>query len=189
MNGAGKMVAVLDANVLYPAPMRDLLLSLAAEGLYQPKWSAEIQWEWVSNLLNNRPDLTRKRLFRTVNAMENAFPDAKIFRYQMLIPGLLLPDPDDRHVLATAIRGRAEIIVTQNLKDFPASVLAEFDIETIHPDQFSSEFFQLYPETAMSAFRKMVRRLKNPPQTAEQVVETLRRNGLGKTATLISKEI
>mgnify|MGYP000873574693 FL=1 len=110
--------ALLDACVLYPAPVRDLLLSVAAEGLYDPVWTQVIQDEWINNLLINRPDLKREKLIATTRAMNIAFPQANIMHYKRLLNQLTLPDENDRHVLAAAISGKAQLIITFNLKDF-----------------------------------------------------------------------
>ncbi|GAC1604294.1 MAG: hypothetical protein NVS3B25_33440 [Hymenobacter sp.] len=114
-----RFVAVLDACVLYPAPIRDLLLHLATLGLYTPKWTEIIHDEWTRNLLKNRQDLTAEQLQKTKAAMCGAFPDADVLHFEALIEALELPDLDDRHLLAAAIRCQADIIVTSNLKDFP----------------------------------------------------------------------
>ncbi len=89
-------IVILDANVLYPAPLRDFLLRLAATNLYKPKWTDEIQQEWISNLLINRPALSESKLRKTVKAMNTAFPDASVKGYRSLIKDLTLPDKDDR---------------------------------------------------------------------------------------------
>lgn len=119
---------VLDACVLYPARLRDLLMHLGIAGLYQPKWTAEIHREWCRNLWMNRPDITQAALTRTVELMERALPDARVVGFETLIEGLTLPDENDRHVLAVALRAKAEVIVTLNQKDFPASALQKFNI-------------------------------------------------------------
>lgn len=98
-------VALLDACILYPAPLRDLLLHIADRGLYRPKWTDKIQEEWTRNLLLNRPDLLAVQLQKTTDAMNRAFPDATIRNFEPLIASLTLPDAHDRHVLAAAIRG------------------------------------------------------------------------------------
>ena len=111
--------ALYDASVLYPSDLRNLLMHLALTGLFRAKWSAEIHEEWISALLRNRPDLTRTKLERTRMLMDQHATDALVTDYQHLIPGLQLPDPNDRHVLAAAIRAGADVIVTINLRDFP----------------------------------------------------------------------
>src|ERR1041384_14278 len=121
--------ALLDANVLYPAPVRDLLLQLAVTDLYKARWTADIHREWIENLLANEPNLDRARLERTRDLMDSNTRDALVTGYETLIPSLQLPDPHDRHVLAAAIVGRCDVIVTANLKDFPDAALAPFGVE------------------------------------------------------------
>src|SRR5438045_1156639 len=127
---------ILDACVLYPAPLRDLLLWLAVTGLYRPRWTEMIHQEWMENLLKARPDLLRDRLERTRDLMNQAVPDCLVLGHEGLINGLSLPDPHDRHVLAAAIHGGAEGIVTYNLADFPATALTAHGILAQHPDDF-----------------------------------------------------
>lgn len=175
---SSNFIAVLDACVLYPAPVRDLLLSLADNGLYKPKWSAEIQDEWSRNLLLNRPDLKKDQLELTIEAMNQAFPDSNVDKYNSLISGIQLPDPNDRHVVAVAIRSKADVIVTYNSKDFPNSIEDEYDIEVQHPDIFLTNVYDLNPEKAKEAFRKMTKRLKNPPKSYSEVLDTLSKSDL-----------
>ncbi len=175
---SSNFIAVLDACVLYPAPLRDLLLSIANEGLYKPKWSAEIQDEWSRNLLLNRHDLRKSQLMSTIKAMENAFPDSTVMNYSSLIPSIKLPDPDDRHVVAAAVRSKADVIVTYNLKDFPTSIEQLFDIQIQHPDVFLSNVYDLNPEKAREAFKKQVKRLKSPPKSYAEVLEILAKANL-----------
>lgn len=179
---APRLVAVLDACVLYPVPIRDLLLSLAAAGLYQPKWSALIQDEWSRNLLANRPDLTATQLRRTATMMNTAFPDADVEGYGVFMHILTLPDPDDRHVLAAALRSQADVIVTTNLKDFPRPYIRTFDVEVQHPDEFIGNLIDLNPAQALEAFRQQVARLKNPPIAVTQVLDNLRKSSLPASA-------
>jgi predicted nucleic acid-binding protein len=111
--------ALYDSCVLYPAPLRDLLMWLALSDLFRARWSNDIHEEWIRNLLEDRPDLTRERLERTRDKMNSNIRDCLVTGYEPLIDGLTLPDPNDRHVLAAAIRASADVIVTFNLKDFP----------------------------------------------------------------------
>lgn len=145
-----KFVAVFDSSVFYPAPLRDLLLQLATLELFQAKWSEEIESEWVSSLLGDRPDLTLKRLERTKKMAQSAIPDCLINGYQPLVKSLSLPDPGDRHVLAAAIHSKAQVIVTYNLKDFPEHSLTSFGIEAQHPDLFLKRIFVLAPHLFLS---------------------------------------
>jgi predicted nucleic acid-binding protein len=170
---SSKFIVVLDACVLYPAPVRDLLLSFADEDLYKPKWTESIQDEWISNLLINRPDLKKEQLLRTVDAMNSAFPDSNVENYSSLISTVILPDEDDRHVVAASIRCKADAIVTYNLKDFPSSVMEKYDIEIHHPDTFLSDIYDLNPGKAGDAFKKLVNRLRNPPMKPKDVLSSL----------------
>ena len=172
---------VLDACVLYPARLRDLLMHLGITGLYQPKWSRCIHDEWCRNLRENRPDIQPMTLNRTVELMNMALPDANITGYKHLIAGLTLPDPDDCHVLAAAIRAKAEVIVTLNLRDFPPGILASFDIEALHPDDFISDLFDLNHALALEAVRRQRQSLRHPPITSEEFMEMLLKQGLPMT--------
>ena len=124
--------AVLDACVLYSAFLRDLFMRLAVGFVFQPKWTAQIQDEWMRNVLRNRPDLTRARLERTRALMEQWGQDWEVGAYESLIPTLVLPDVDDRHVLAAAIASAVPIIVTFNLSDFPQTALSPYGVRTLH---------------------------------------------------------
>jgi len=137
--------------VLYPAEMRNLLMHLALTGLFRAKWSADVHEEWICALLEKRRDLTRGKLERTRALMDLHAGDALVTGYEDLIPGLHLPDPNDRHVLAAAIRGHASVIVTMNLRDFPADVLWKFGIEAQHPDEFILHLLDLSPRLVIAA--------------------------------------
>lgn len=179
--------ALFDANILYPAPLRDLLIELATTGLFRAKWSNTIHDEWISNLLENRPDLKKVDLDKTRAAMNAAVLDCLVENFEGLIPSLNLPDANDRHVLAAAIRGRADVIVTMNQKDFPASELYQYSIHTQHPDDFISDLLSLFPEEVFKSIRKIRGRLKNPPMTADSYLDNLERNGLAITVSQLRK--
>lgn len=131
-----RFTALYDACVLYPAPLRDLLMWLGLSGLFRARWSSQIHGEWKRSLLANRLDLSAEQLDRTSQLMDEAIPDALVSGHETLIPNLVLPDPDDRHVLAAAVRCNADVIVTFNEKDFPADILQPLGIEAQHPDEF-----------------------------------------------------
>jgi predicted nucleic acid-binding protein len=130
------LVAVYDANVLYPSTLRDVLLWAAIAGLVQAKWTDQILDETFHSLKANRPDLSAERLDHTRVLMDAAVRDVKVKGYEHRIGDLHLPDPDDRHVLAAAIESGADLIVTKNLADFPATALTPYEIEAIHPEDF-----------------------------------------------------
>jgi predicted nucleic acid-binding protein len=166
-------VVVLDACVLYPAPIRDLLLHLAAEDLYSPRWSKSIHEEWIRNLLANRPDLKKSKLQRTQKLMDDAFPEAVVRNYSGLEKKLTLPDADDNHVLAVAIKSQATTIVTFNLKDFPAKYLAPHHVKAVHPDRFILDLIRTDEQKARKAFQKQTAILTNPPMIETQVLNIL----------------
>jgi len=177
--------AVYDACVLYPAPLRDFLMWLALSGRFRAKWSLEIHNEWKRNLLKNRPDLTAKQLDRTSELMDQALPDACVTGYENLIEGLSLPDIDDRHVLAAAIRCHASVIVTFNQKDFPCAVLGSFDIEAQHPDEFVGNLFSLDPAAVVAAAQRQRQQLKMPPMDVQTYLDLLLRQGLIKSVNAL----
>jgi predicted nucleic acid-binding protein len=141
--GSSRYTAVLDANVLYPTLVRDVLMSLAVEGLYHAKWSTLIHEEWVRNLSADRPDIA-DRLPAVAALMNSTIPDSLVTGFESLIPSLSLPDPQNRHVLAVAIAGHADAIVTFNLDDFPQERLDPFNSEVQHPDRFVNNQLNLH---------------------------------------------
>lgn len=179
--------AVYDANVLYPAPLRDLLMHLALTGTYRARWTAQIHDEWKRNLLINRQDLTQAQLDRTSAAMDKAIPDALVTGYEPLCAGLTLPDPDDRHVLAAAIKCSASVIVTFNLKDFPPDLLRSFEIEAVHPDDFIADLFDLDQAAVLEAVQAQRASLKNPPHTARELLDRFLIQGLTQSVKLLSE--
>ncbi len=122
---------ILDACVLYPAPLRSYLMYLANTGLFRARWTDEIHDEWIRNLLKNNPDLDQVKVNRTKILMNKNVPDCLVVGYEPLIDGLTLPDVDDRHVVAAALKGQAEAIITFNLKDFPSSELNPLELSQI----------------------------------------------------------
>jgi len=180
---------LFDANVLYPAPLRDLLIELSTAGLFRAKWSETIHDEWTTSLLAKRPDLKSQDLAKTRSAMNAAVLDCLVENYESLIPSLNLPDHNDRHVLAAAIRGRADTILTMNQKDFPEAELSKYSIQSQHPDDFVSDLISLAPEVVFRAIRKIRSRLKNPPKSADDYLNTLERTGLTITVSQLRKFI
>lgn len=175
------LTALLDANVLYPAPLRDTLMHLAIARSYRPKWSATIHEEWIRNLLLNRSDLSRATLEGTRDMMQSAVPDGLIEGYESLIPGLSLPDENDRHVLAAAIAGCCDCIVTFNLKDFPRPALDPHGLVAQTPDEFICELMDADEDRVCLAVRRQRALLKKPPKTVEEHLQTLEEQRLFHT--------
>ncbi|HVU96910.1 MAG TPA: PIN domain-containing protein [Puia sp.] len=176
------LTALLDANVLYPAPLRDYILHLASLGVYVPLWTAAIQEEWIRNLLKARPDIPRTALEATQRSMDKAFPASNITGYESHIAEIYLPDPNDRHVLAAAIKAQAQLIVTANLKDFPSSALAPYSMRVEHPDMFVSACIDREKQKAIKALENQIKALKNPALPREKVLKNLEATGLIKSS-------
>lgn len=181
--------AIYDACVLYPAPLRDLLMHLALIDLFRAKWTDAIHDEWIRNVLEDRPDLTREQLERTRALMNIHVRDCLVTNYEDLIPSLTLPDPDDRHILAAAIRGRADVIVTFNLADFPPDALARYGIEAQHPDDFIVRLLDLAPGPVCVAIKRQRENLRNPPKSADELLATFESQGLPQTAARLREFI
>jgi predicted nucleic acid-binding protein len=173
-----RFTVVYDACVLYPAPLRDLLMRLALTDLYRARWSVQIHEEWINAVLRNRPVLSREQLERTRSLMNAHVRDALVNGHQSLIPALELPDPDDRHVLAAAIQCGADLIVTFNLDDFPEHALASYGIGACHPDLFLVDQLNLDAERVCLAMRQHRASLRNPPKTVDEYLATLEEQGL-----------
>lgn len=129
-------VAVYDACVLYPFHTRNLLIQCAVDRLADVRWTDAIHDEWMRNLAANTPGLSMDRLRRTRDLMKAAVPTADVQEYARHLHGITLPDPDDRHVVAAGIAGGALVVVTWNIRDFPAAELARHGMRREMPDQF-----------------------------------------------------
>jgi len=156
-------------------------MQLAVTDMFHAKWTADIHREWIDALLEKEPHRSRVVLERTRELMDMSTRDSLVTGYEHLIASLNLPDPDDRHVLAAAIVGRCDVIVTQNLKDFPNESLASYGIEAQHPDEFLSNHLNLAPGIFCSSVQKVRRRLRNPPYSVDQYLENLIQCGLVAT--------
>ena len=176
---------VYDACVLYSAALRDCLLHIAKVKLVRPHWSNDIHEEWMRSLLYNRPDLSRESLERTCRRMNAKFKKSLAKGYEPLIPTLHLPDPNDRHVLAVAIHTQAEYIVTFNLNDFPNSVLKQYGIEAVSPDEFIFHLIQESPYFILRAVKNHRLSLTRPPKTTKEYLATLERQRLPKTVAFL----
>lgn len=117
-----RFTCVLDTNVIYPIEIRDILFWFAHYEMYTPKWSEHIFREWIGVML--RKGVPQNEAIKRASKADAAFPDARVLKYEGLIGGLKLPDVNDQHVLAAAIKTNANVIVTNNIKDFPSQYLA-----------------------------------------------------------------
>lgn len=183
MAGHARYTALLDACVLHSMAMADALMSVASAGLYAAKWSRTIESEWIKSIEDRRPDLIGKLEYRR-DQMREAVPDWEVeeHAWRSLAGGMKLPDAGDVHVLAAALAGHADCIVTLNLRDFPADVVGPLAIEVIHPDQFIVAQWDLDQFVAVAAFKHMRARWKKPEATSEDFAAALERAGLPATA-------
>ena len=171
--------------MLFSAPLRDLLLEFASAELFSPRWSRHIHDEWIRAIVRSRPEISESRLLRTREMMDEVFPGATVTGYENAISSLLLPDPDDRHVLAAAIHSGAELIVTFNLSDFPAAALEPYQVAAVLPDDFVLLLLLLAPEAAYAAVKQVRSRLRNPPKTIEEYLDTLDQQRLPQSVNLL----
>lgn len=171
-------VVIYDACVLYSAPLRDLLVRLANTGIVRARWSNAILDECFRSIIENRPDLNSEALTRTRELMTRAVADCIVSGFDALIGGLELPDPDDRHVLAAAIRSGAQAIITFNLGDFPEDNLSPYNVEPKHPDEFVLDLIGLAPGLVMTVVNAQAASLRNPPRTVGELLDTFREHGL-----------
>lgn len=174
--------ALLDACVLVPVALADTLLRVAEQGLYRPLWSTRILDETVAAIEEVHPDPPPGAARRRADLMDRAFPDASVSGWEGLLPALGLPDPDDVHVLAAAIVGRADIIVTLNLKDFPQTLLEPYEIEVIGPDEFLLDQLDLAPDLVLEAVRRQTEDSRRPPVDLNALLEHLARCGVPQFA-------
>ena len=178
-----KFKAVLDTNVIYPIIIRDLLFWFAFYELYTPKWSTTIFEEWKNVMI--RKGLSMEEAEKRAQKANYAFPDAMVLNYESLTTSLTLPDENDRHILAAAIKSNADVIVTNNLKDFPEQYLDSFGVKAKSADDFLTDIIDLNSEIAIKAFKEMVLNRKNPNMNEFEVLESLRKVGLFDTANYI----
>jgi hypothetical protein len=164
-------------------------MHLALTDLFRAKWTDAIHDEWSRSLLEDRPDLTCEQLERTRALMNAHVRDGLVTNNEALIPSVTLPDPDDRHVLAAAIRGRADVIVIFNLDDFPSDALGRFGIEAQHPDDFIVHLLDLAPGTVCAAVKRQRESLRNPPKSAAELLATFESQSLPQTVARLREFI
>jgi len=182
-----RFTCVLDTNVIYPIDVRDILLWIAFDQLFTPKWSNHIFDEWIR--LMESMGVDPREIKKRVENVNLAFPDAMVLNYEPLIDGLKLPDEKDRHVLVVAIKTNATIIVTNNLKDFPSEYLARFGLSAKNADDFLADTIDLNPDQAVESFRKLVSKKKNPPLDEFELLDRYRNIGLNQTADYLHSQL
>jgi hypothetical protein len=162
---------------------RDLLLWFAYKDLYTPKWSNHIFDEWKEVM--RRKNVPTDEIQKRVQAVNDNFGDALVTNYENIILCLKLPDPKDCHVVAAAIKTNANVIVTNNLKDFPQDYLRTFGLSIKSADDFLCDIIDLNPDDALEAFRELVLNKRNPPLDEYEVLDRFRNCELKQTADFL----
>lgn len=178
-----RFTCVLDTNVIYPIDIRDLLFWFASYDLFTPKWSKHIFSEWENVM--KRKDIPDDEINKRISNAQRAFPDALVENYEPLVDSLTLPDEKDRHVLAAAIKTNANVIVTNNIKDFPNEYLSSFGLTAKTADDFLTDTIDLNNELALEAFRALVLNRTNPNLDEFEILDRFRKNGITDTANFL----
>ncbi len=163
---------VLDACVLFNAPVRDTLLRAAEYGLYRVHWSQKILDETTKNLIKSGR-MDQKQAEHFVSEIAKAFPEAMIVVLEEQIASMR-NNPKDRHVAACAVCAPAQVISTFNLKDFKPETLAEWNIEAQHPDTQLCYLLDLSPDTMMTVLIEQAEDLRN--MTLDKLLNILKRD-------------
>ena len=175
-------VAVFDACILYPFHLRNIVVQAAVDRLVDARWTDEIHDEWIRNLAADAPTIPVERLHITRRLMNDALPGATVSGYEDLIATVNLPDPDDRHVVAAAIAAGASIILTWNLRDFPATVLKKYSLHAQTPDVFFADIYDQAPDLAVGALANARRNLNKSRVSASDFVDILNNQKLRQLA-------
>ncbi|HKX28144.1 MAG TPA: PIN domain-containing protein [Blastocatellia bacterium] len=180
-------IVLCDANIFYSILMTDMILSLGEAGLYRPRWTNDIHEEWIRSVLKNQAQRAPEQLERRRAFMDQAIGYDLIENYERHIEGLVLPDPDDRHVLAAAIEAGAEILLTYNLRDFPEPVVAPHGVTVTHPDEFLCRYLLGEAETVLSVVEEMRVKRKRPEISQPQLLEKLARLSIPRFVEMLRK--
>ncbi len=176
-----KYSVVLDPCVMYPAPLRDTLMRMALSDMFKANWTDMIHEQWIA-VLTQEDESVRKKLEQARDMMNSCARDSIVTGFEHIIDGLELPNPNDRHVLAAAIRCNADAIITKNLSQFPEEALEPYDIEAIHPDDFLYYQIDMAPVTCCDIFNKQ-RQALNAPYSVEEFLASLLNQELPQTVS------
>lgn len=166
------ITALLDANVLHPMVLCDLLIRLGQRGLYRALWSREILAEVVTTILRRRPDLSIELLRKRIAAMQVALQDATVDGYESLVPAFHELG-SDAHVVAAAVIGHADVIVTSNLRDFPKRVLERYGVSAQLPDDFLVQRWWIDPVSVAAVIVEQAGGTTRPPLTPNDILTRL----------------
>lgn len=182
-------VAVFDACILYPFHLRNLIVQAAVDRLVEARWTDEIYNEWIWNLAADAPAIPFERLQATRRLMNDALPRATVIGYEDLIPAVSFPDPDDRHIVAAAIAAGASVILTWNLRDFPATALKKYGLRRQTPDAFLADLYDQAPDLAVSSLANARRNLSKSRVSASDFIDILNNQKLGQLAKRVRSRL
>ena len=174
----------LDTSAVFGGALNDLLLTLAERGLFRPLWSAGVFDELHRTLV--RRGIPSAAVTRRIEMMRTAFPEAEVTGYTDII-GSMTCDEGDRHILAAAVRGNAELLVTFNLRHFPAIALRPYDIEARHPDDFLLDQLELRESMVLASVDEVLSCYDNPPMTMAEYLDLLSRAGVSGFAEQLGR--
>jgi hypothetical protein len=182
-------IAVYDACVLYPFHLRNLLVQCAVDRLVDARWTDEIHDEWIRNLTANDPTIPPNHLRAARDLMNAAVPTATVKAYEAIIPSIVLPDADDRHVVAAAVAAGASVIVTWNVRDFPAAELRRHRLRKLTPDIFLTRLYDQIPDAMIAAVARARRNLRRSKVSSKEFVAALRRQRLTRFVSKIEPNL
>jgi len=183
------LVTVYDACVLYPFHLRNLLVQCAVDRLVEARWTNEIHAEWIRNLSMNNPAIPISHLHAARDLMNAAVPSATVTGYKAIIPSIVLPDANDRHVVAAAVAASASIIVTWNVRDFPTAELHKNGLQKQTPDLFLSRLYDRIPDLTIEAVARARRNLRRSKVSPGEFVQALRRQKLVRFTAKITAHL
>lgn len=179
-------VVMADANTLYSAALRDILIELALSKVIRLHWSPAIKVELGRALMDHRPDFTAAKVRKLIDAMDATLPEASVMVPAGSTVIARLPDSDDVHVLAAALHADCSILLTFNLSDFPADQLQQDGgIAAMHPDTFLVSLLTTNAAPVVAVIDAIRRRLSKPPMARSAYCDGLHRSALPQTASLL----
>jgi hypothetical protein len=182
-------IAIFDACILYPFHLRNIVVQAAVDRLVDAHWTDAIQEEWMRNLTADAPAIPTERLRVTRRLMNDALPTATVNGYEEHISEVTLPDPNDRHVVAAAITAKAPLILTWNLRHFPAQELRRFGLRAMNPNAFLSGLFDKAPDLVIGSLANARRNLSKTRPSASDFVGILENQKLVQLAKRVGKYV
>jgi len=165
------------------------MLRMADNGAFRPLWSERVIDEAQRALERVHPEIDPNRFLSRFRSMNEAFDDALVTGWEPLAASIVLPDPDDAHVVAAGLVGRADVIVTENARDFPDSVLGPLGLKAVGLDEFLLDQFELSPEGACQIITEQAAAMKRPPIKLAELLNRLSRSGAPAFAQRVRDEL